>query len=82
MEKNGYVRREVDANNKRAKLVYITESGRKLFAEAEGLMDKVSKGILQPLASEERKVLLKLLQKLADSSNELSRAPMRYLPSK
>ena len=82
MEKNGYVRREVDANNKRAKLVYITRSGRKLFAEAEGLMDKVSKGILQPLASEERKVLIKLLQKLADSSNELSRAPMRYLPSK
>lgn len=82
LEERGYLRREVDPDNKRAKLVYITDAGRKLFDDVEGLMETVSKRILQPLTGDERKVFLKLLQKLAESNNELSRAPMRYLPLK
>ncbi|MCB1663973.1 MAG: MarR family transcriptional regulator, partial [Pseudomonadales bacterium] len=65
-----------------AKLVYITDAGRELFREVEVLMEKVSKRLLKPLNPEERKIFLNLLQKLAESNNELSRAPMRYLPLK
>ncbi|MCF7981329.1 MAG: MarR family transcriptional regulator [Pseudomonadales bacterium] len=82
LEERGYLRREVDPENKRAKLVYITDAGRKLFREVEVLMEKVSKRLLKPLLPEERKIFLNLLQKLAESNNELSRAPMRYLPLK
>ena len=82
LEERGYLRREVDPENKRAKLVYITDAGRELFREVEVLMEKVSKRLLKPLNLEERKIFLNLLQKLAESNNELSRAPMRYLPLK
>lgn len=82
LEERGYLRREVDPENKRAKLVYITDTGRELFREVEVLMEKVSKRLLKPLNLEERKIFLNLLQKLAESNNELSRAPMRYLPLK
>lgn len=82
LEERGYLRREVNPENKRAKLVYITETGRKLFTDVEGQMEKVSKRLLQPLSGDERKVFLSLLQKVAESNNELSRAPMRYLPLK
>ena len=82
LEQRGYIRREIDANNKRAKLGYLTDLGKKTIEAAEVPMDKVQKKLLQPLSSEEKKVLLKLLGKLAESNNELSRAPMRYLPLK
>lgn len=82
LEERGYIRREVNPENKRAKLVYLTDEGQKLFANVEGLMENVSKKFLQPLSADERKVFLKLLQKVAESNNELSRAPMRYLPLK
>lgn len=82
LEEKGCIRREVDPDNKRAKLVYITEEGRDLFESVEHLMGNVSKKMLNPLSSEERKTFLNLLQKLAESNNELSRAPMRYLPLK
>ena len=59
LEERGYLRREVDPENKRAKLVYITDTGRELFREVEVLMEKVSKRLLKPLNLEERKIFLK-----------------------
>ena len=56
LEERGYLRREVDPENKRAKLVYITDTGRELFREVEVLMEKVSKRLLKPLNLEERKI--------------------------
>ena len=56
LEERGYLRREVDPENKRAKLVYITDAGRELFREVEVLMEKVSKRLLKPLNLEERKI--------------------------
>ena len=82
LEQRGYIRRETDPNNKRAKLGYLTDLGRKTIESAKGPMDKVQKKLLQPLSSEEKKLFLKFLGKLAESNNELSRAPMRYLPLK
>ena len=82
LEQKGCIRRKTDPNNKRAKLVYITKAGRELLEQVTGLMERVMERILDPLTVSERKVFLKLLQKLADSNNVLSRAPMRYLPLK
>jgi len=79
LEERGCIKRTVDPDNRRAKLVYITDAGKELFENVEGSMEKVSKRILKPLSTDERKIFLSLLQKVADSNNELSRAPMRYL---
>ncbi len=82
LEQRGYIRRETDPNNRRAKLVYLADSGKKVIDNAAVPMDKVQKKLLQPLSPNERKLFLNLLGKLAESNNELSRAPIRYLPLK
>ncbi len=82
LDDRGLIRREIDPANKRAKLVFITKAGKERFDSVEGLMDEVSKEILHPLSAAECREFQRLLQKLADSNNELSRAPMRYLPLK
>ena len=82
LERNGHVSRRTDPENRRAKLVSITKSGRKLIDKLEAPMEQVQKKLLAPLSREERKLFVHCLIKLADSNNELSRAPMRYLPLK
>ena len=82
LEKAGRVKRSIDPNNRRIKLVSITQEGRQLMAQLEKPMARVQKKIIEPLEPEERKQFLRLLAKLADSNNDLSRAPMAYLPLK
>lgn len=82
LEKKGYLRRKVNPENMRAKLVYLTVKGKQLLADSEGPIMEVQKKLIAPLNKEERKAFLACLQKLVDSNNELSRAPMRYLELK
>ena len=82
LEKSGRISRRVDPNNRRTKLVSISDDGRKLMAELKKPMESVQSKILQPLSPAERRVFLELLSKLADSNNDLSRAPFKYLPLK
>jgi len=82
MEKKGELVRRVNPQNKRAKLVTLTATGKKLLKKVEGSMFKVQNKLLDPLSSKEKKIFLTCLQKLVDSNNELSRAPMLYMPLK
>ena len=82
LERGGRITRRRDPDNRRAKLVSISKSGLKLVDELEAPMEMVQKKILQPLSRDERRVFIQCLVKLAESNNELSRAPMRYLPLK
>ena len=82
LEKKEYIRRKVNPKNQRAKLVYLTAKGKKLLADSEAPMKEEQKKLIAPLNREEQKVFLTCLQKLVDSNNELSRAPMRYLELK
>ena len=82
MEKKGELVRRVNPQNKRAKLVTLTAKGKKLLKEVEGSMFKVQKKLLDPLSTKEKQIFLACLQKLVDSNNELSRAPMLYMPLK
>ena len=79
LEKKGRLRRKTDPNNKRAKLVYLTAKGRTLLQKASLPMETTQEKMLEPLTKTERKVFLDCLQKLVDSGNELSRAPMRKM---
>ncbi|PCI54734.1 MAG: MarR family transcriptional regulator [Alphaproteobacteria bacterium] len=82
MEKKKYINRKVDPDNKRAKLVFLTKTGEDIMKAAEKHMDRVQNKLIQPLSKEEKKTFMKCLTKLAASNNELSRAPMRFLPLK
>ena len=82
LEKAQRISRRVDPDNRRTKLVSISRAGRKLMGGLEKPMASVQKKILDPLSPPERKLFIDLLVKLADSNNELSRAPFKYLPLK
>ncbi|MBT7951298.1 MAG: MarR family transcriptional regulator [Gammaproteobacteria bacterium] len=79
LEKKGQLTRKVDPANKRAKLVSLSAKGKKILAKAQAPMERTQIKMLEPLTIEEKKVFLACLQKLVDSGNELSRAPMRYM---
>lgn len=82
LEAKGYLSRKTNPENKRAKLVSLTKKGKALLSKAEEPMNYVQEKLLTPLSKEEKKNFLHCLQKLVDSNNELSRAPMQYMPLK
>ena len=82
LEKGGRIQRKTNPDNRRAKLVSLTAAGKTLINGAEKPMATVQKKLLAPLNAKEREFFLQCLVKLADSNNELSPAPMRYLPLK
>ncbi|NKB37777.1 MAG: MarR family transcriptional regulator [Gammaproteobacteria bacterium] len=82
LESKGYLSRKVNPENRRAKLTSLTKKGKQLLSRSEAPMAEVQKKLIAPLNTEEKKLFLKCLQKLVDTNNELSRAPMQYMPLK
>ncbi|WP_011582874.1 MULTISPECIES: MarR family winged helix-turn-helix transcriptional regulator [Chelativorans] len=80
LEERALITRTTSDKDKRANIVAITEDGRRTARAALPNIQEVQKAILSPLNGHERARLLKLLKKLADGNNGLSRAPYR-LPS-
>jgi DNA-binding MarR family transcriptional regulator len=75
LEQRGLLRRDKSACDQRAKIVSISAEGRKLLASALPAVESAQRRILAPLESDEKRLLLELLEKLADGNNALSRAP-------
>lgn len=76
MEKKGWVARMASAEDRRTKLLYITNSGKKLLAEIQPGVVRTQKRILEPLSQTERIIFMRLIGKLVELNNEESRAPM------
>ena len=64
LEKDGYVKRQVDPNDKRATRIHLTELGAARAAEVEDERQEKLEAYFKPLSTEEREQLLALLQKL------------------
>ncbi len=77
LEGKGYITREPCAEDRRKKRLSITEAGREIVAAMQPSVAATQKRILEPLAPAERKEFLRLLSKLVEGNNELSRAPMK-----
>lgn len=75
LEQRKLVRREKSTQDQRAKIVTITAAGKYLFAEALAAVESVQQRIVAPLDDVETAQLLRLLEKLANGNNALSRAP-------
>lgn len=77
LEQRGLLRRARSKRDQRAKIVTITAAGKKLLQAALPAVETAQQRILAPLSDVESRQLLKLLEKLAENNNALSRAPAR-----
>ena len=70
LESDGYVRRTVDPDDKRATLLFLTELGAARAAEVEDERTEMFRGIFDRLSAEEKKTLSELLDKLLETAEE------------
>lgn len=64
LEAKAWVRREADVNDRRRKLLFITEKGIQAVQELKPVVVKVQKKIMGPLSATEQKQLVELMVKL------------------
>ena len=77
LEARGLVRRETTEEDRRVKLVYLTDEGAAVLDAVEAAVDRAQERILAPLKPEDRAPFLAMLQKIVSGNNDLSRAPFR-----
>ena len=75
LEDRGLATRTVSPEDRRAKIVEITPAGREVVTAVRPRVAQVQNRILAPLTAKEQDQLVRLLTKVADGNNTLSRAP-------
>jgi DNA-binding MarR family transcriptional regulator len=75
LEGRGLMQRNASPSDRRVRLLTLTEPGAALLAAVVPDMLRAQQRILEPLAAEEQLEFLRLLRKLVQANNELSRAP-------
>ena len=70
LEKDGYVTRRQNEQDKRETLVYLTEQGKQRAEEVEAARSQQTAALFSPLTDEEKETLIALLEKLIPSENE------------
>jgi DNA-binding MarR family transcriptional regulator len=74
LEHRGLLRRENDRSDRRAKNVFLTDEGRDLLKRVDPLVVRSQRQFLAPLSDGEQTILMFLLRKLADLSNDMGSA--------
>jgi DNA-binding MarR family transcriptional regulator len=77
LEERGLVTTRPSDHDRRAKLIKITTKGLNLMSSAQNEAANAQERAVAPLTQKERAELLRLLGKIAEESNFLSRAPHR-----
>ena len=77
LEQRGLATTRPSEYDRRAKLIKITAKGLNLVSSVQAEVARAQERILAPLAARERTELLRLLGKIAQENNLLSRAPRR-----
>lgn len=78
LEERGLVSRRRNPEDRRSMLVTLTEEGETLRHAVEPAVAEVQNEILAPLEDGEREQLCRLLQRIADENNHLSRVPIQH----
>ena len=76
MEGKGWVERRPSPDDRRVKLLHMTAAGKPLLRAAGDAARATQKRILAPLSVEEQATFLRLLERLVDGNNEVSRVPL------
>jgi DNA-binding MarR family transcriptional regulator len=75
LEARGLLQRQASAEDRRVRLLSLTDEGRNLLQAVEPDMLKAQERILEPLRPTERDEFMRMLRKLVTANNEMSRAP-------
>lgn len=73
----GLVAREVSSHDRRARVLQITDAGKRTLRDIEPAVEAAQDSMLRGLTATERLELMRLLRKAIAAGNELSRAPLR-----
>ena len=76
LEAKGWIARSPSPEDRRVKILHITPQGEALLDEAAACVEETQRRILAPLGESERKSFMRLLTKLVDVNNDVSRAPL------
>ncbi|QIZ82656.1 winged helix-turn-helix transcriptional regulator [Thalassovita gelatinovora] len=76
LHNKGLIERKTSPNDRRAKVLNLTDKGRNLLAQATPIVWALQTDILAGLNEDERSEMLRLMQKTVDAGNQLSRAPL------
>jgi MarR family transcriptional regulator, lower aerobic nicotinate degradation pathway regulator len=77
LEERGLVTTRPSEHDRRATLIDITPDGRRLLASVERNVANAQARMVAPLSPPERAELMRLLRRIAEENNLLSRAPQR-----
>lgn len=75
LEARGLMQRKASPQDRRVRLLSLTDDGQDLLQAVEPDMLKAQQRILQPLPAAERGEFMLMLRRLVTANNELSRAP-------
>jgi len=76
LERRGLLVRVQSKEDRRAKLVQITDEGKALVRAMQPSMERAQQRLLAPLKAAEQESFVKLMQQLILANNSASRAPM------
>jgi DNA-binding MarR family transcriptional regulator len=76
LERRGLLRRESSAADLRRKTLVVTPSGRAMLRRAHAAVRRTSDRLLAPLAKNERRRFVQLLEQLTSALNAASRTPV------
>lgn len=76
LEERGFLRRDPDKNDRRVKRLTLTKKGVDLLEKISPVVAHAQDTILAPLDPDEQAVMIKLMQKIAEKNNSLSRVPL------
>ncbi len=75
LEARGLMQRKASADDRRVRLLHITDAGRALLAEVQPGMQRAQQRMLAPLQAAEQAEFMRMLRTLVEANNELRRAP-------
>lgn len=75
LEARGLVQRNTSAEDRRVRLLTLTDAGRQMLTQVLPGMQRAQARILAPLPAADQAVFMHMLRRLVDANNELSRAP-------
>jgi len=76
LERRGLIERRTGTRDKRNKELFLTEKGAQVLRRAHPIAWEIQDRVLAPLAPKERREFVRLLAKLVERNNTLSRAPL------
>jgi DNA-binding MarR family transcriptional regulator len=81
LEGKGLIGRHSSKDDRRVKILALTQAGRSLLDEVEPAVVRAQEQILAPLNASEQAVFMSLLSRLVELNNEASRVPLRLVAS-